>query len=76
MSRARGRADTRERMLAVAETRFARLVFHYAGGDFSAALTGVDDVFEEEAVRWRFREMQRLLLHGVLKDPRPEEGER
>lgn len=48
------------------------LVFHYAGGDWSARLIGVEDIFAPDAVRWRLKEYQRLLLPGLLNDPPPD----
>lgn len=44
-------------------------IFHYAGGDITAAVMGVDDIFTHDAVAWRRREFRRLLLPGVLVDP-------
>ena len=44
-------------------------VFHYAGGEFSAAVLGVDDVFGESAVSWRRQEFRRVILGAVLVDP-------
>ncbi len=43
-------------------------VFHYAGGAFTAAVMGVDDIFTRSAVSWRRKEVKRLLLPAVLVD--------
>lgn len=43
-------------------------VFHYAGGDITAAVLGVDDIFTRSAVSWRRKEVKRLLLPAVLVD--------
>jgi TetR/AcrR family transcriptional regulator len=44
--------------------------FHYAAGDTSGDILGVDDIFSPSAVEWRRQEVGRLLMEGVL--PRPE----
>jgi AcrR family transcriptional regulator len=44
-------------------------IFHYAGGPFTAAVMGVDDIFTHTSVAWRRKEYRRLLLAGVLSDP-------
>jgi TetR/AcrR family transcriptional regulator len=44
-------------------------IFHYAGGTYSAALLGVDDIFSPEAKAWRRREFLSMLSHGVLAEP-------
>ena len=43
-------------------------VFHYAGGNITAAIMGVDDIFTRGSVAWRRREFRRLLLPGLLAD--------
>jgi hypothetical protein len=43
-------------------------IFHYAGGEFSASVLGVPDIFEAEAVHWRREEFRKLLLHGILAE--------
>jgi len=42
------------------------IVFHYAGGEISAAILGVDDIFEPSAIEWRRREFREMLLRGIL----------
>jgi AcrR family transcriptional regulator len=44
-------------------------IFHYAGGPFTAAVMGVDDIFTQASVVWRRKEYRRLLLGGALEDP-------
>jgi TetR/AcrR family transcriptional regulator len=44
-------------------------IFHYAGGTYSAALLGVDDIFSPEATAWRRKEVLSMLSHGVLAEP-------
>ena len=41
-------------------------IFHYAAGDSSSDILGVDDVFSGEAVEWRRCEVRRLLMQGIL----------
>ncbi len=41
-------------------------IFHYAAPEFGAAITGVKDSFEPDAVAWRRSEVKRLLFEGVL----------
>jgi TetR/AcrR family transcriptional regulator len=41
-------------------------IFHYAGGEFSAVVLGVDDIFAPEVVAWRRSQYRQLLLRGVL----------
>ena len=41
-------------------------IFHYAAGDSSGGILGVDDVFSTEAVEWRRSEVRRLLMQGIL----------
>lgn len=45
------------------------LLFHYAGGNISAAVCDVDDIFTRSAVEWRGREFRRLLFPGLLAEP-------
>lgn len=51
------------------QTMLGACVFHYATGDFGAQVLGVDDIFSENAVRWRRDEVRRLMLRGVLLSP-------
>jgi AcrR family transcriptional regulator len=44
-------------------------IFHYAGGPWTAAVMGVDDIFTHAAVAWRRKEYRRLLLGGALTNP-------
>jgi TetR/AcrR family transcriptional regulator len=44
-------------------------IFHYAGGTYSAALLGVEDIFSPEATAWRRKEFLAMLSHGVLAEP-------
>jgi TetR/AcrR family transcriptional regulator len=46
-------------------------VFYYAAPDTSRDILGVKDVFDEDSVSWRARELRSLLLGGIL--PRDEE---
>jgi TetR/AcrR family transcriptional regulator len=50
----------------VFQSTLGMAVFHYAGGDFSAAVLGVDDIFDPSAVAWRRAEVRKLLLSAVL----------
>ena len=43
-------------------------VFHYAAREFSATVTGVDDVFTRSAVAWRRDEVRELLLRGIAAE--------
>jgi TetR/AcrR family transcriptional regulator len=43
-------------------------IFHYAAGDSSSAILGVEDVFAQDAVEWRRNEVRRLLTRGILLD--------
>ncbi len=47
-------------------------VFHYAAGDTSSDILGIDDIFSPGAVEWRRQEIRRLLIEGIL--PRSEAG--
>lgn len=49
-------------------------VFHYAGGDYSAAVLGVDDIFARSSVAWRREEFRRMLFEGILADPSQARG--
>jgi AcrR family transcriptional regulator len=42
------------------------IAFHYAGGDISAAILGVKDIFDPSAVDWRRQQFREMLLHGIL----------
>ena len=46
--------------------------FHYAAGDTSSAILGIDDIFSPGAVEWRRQEIRRLLTEGIL--PRSDAG--
>jgi len=48
--------------------------FHYASDAFAAAVLGVDDIFTANVVRWRRRELNELMTHGVLTGPGKPEG--
>lgn len=50
----------------VFQSALGMAIFHYAGGEFSARLLGVEDIHGEEAARRRRDEARELLLHGVL----------
>jgi TetR/AcrR family transcriptional regulator len=43
-------------------------IFHYAGGDFSAAVLDVEDIFEPGAVEWRREQARSMILGGILED--------
>jgi TetR/AcrR family transcriptional regulator len=49
-------------------------IFHYAAGDNSSDILGVDDVFSPEAVEWRRREVRRLLMQGILPGSEPDQA--
>jgi TetR/AcrR family transcriptional regulator len=49
-------------------------IFHYAGGDFTAAVMD-GDIFTRASVAWRRDQFRRLLLPGVLVDPSLLEGD-
>jgi TetR/AcrR family transcriptional regulator len=46
--------------------------FHYAAGETSSDILGIDDIFSPGAVEWRRQEIGRLLMEGIL--PRSEAG--
>ena len=48
-------------------------VFHYAGGEFTARVLDVDDIFTRSAVAWRREQFRSMLLHGILTDPGDEQ---
>ena len=41
-------------------------IFHYAAGDTSSDILGIDDIFAPAAVEWRRQEIRRLITRGVL----------
>jgi AcrR family transcriptional regulator len=43
-------------------------IFHYAAGDSSKDILGIDDVFSPDAAEWRGDETRRLLTRGILPD--------
>jgi len=47
-------------------------IFHYAAGETSSSILGIDDIFSTGAVEWRRQEISRLLIEGIL--PRSEAG--
>jgi len=53
----------------VFQSTLGMAVFHYAGGDYSAALLGVDDIFTHSSVAWRREQFRRMLFEGILADP-------
>lgn len=57
------------------QTLIGALVFHYASGDFGAAVLGVDDLFSRAPVAWRRDEMRRMVLRAALREPPAEEPE-
>ena len=42
------------------------IIFHYAAGEFSAGVLGVEDIFTHRAVAWRRQEARDLLLQGMM----------
>jgi len=46
--------------------------FHYAAGETSSDILGIDDIFSPGAVEWRRQEIRRLLTEGIL--PRSDAG--
>jgi len=49
-------------------------VFHYAAGEFSALVIGVEDIFGRGPVGWRRDELRRLLSEGALLPDGDETG--
>ncbi len=45
------------------------MVFHYATGALGGAVLDVDDIFADEVVTWRGREVKHFVLRAVLRDP-------
>lgn len=50
----------------VFQSAMGMIVFHYSGGDISAAILGVENVFDRDAVDWRRQQFREMLLHGIL----------
>jgi TetR/AcrR family transcriptional regulator len=44
-------------------------IFHYAAGDSSSDILGIEDIFSQDAVEWRRTEVRRLLTRGILIGP-------
>jgi TetR/AcrR family transcriptional regulator len=53
---------------------FGAMVFHYATGEFGAAVLGIEDIYSAEAVAWRRKESKKLGLRSILRHP-PDEQE-
>jgi TetR/AcrR family transcriptional regulator len=55
------------------QTVLGSTVFHYATGEFGAAVLDVDDIFSHSAVSWRRDELRRAALRAILASP-PSDG--
>ncbi len=53
----------------VVQTVMGAVIFHYATGDFGAAVLGVDDLFSQRAVTWRGDELRRMVRRALLARP-------
>ena len=42
------------------------MLFYYAGGESTAAMLDVEDLFSQDAIRWRRDQFREMLLRGVL----------
>jgi len=51
------------------QTVLGSTVFHYATGEFGAAVLDVDDIFTRSAVSWRREELRRAALRAILASP-------
>ena len=45
--------------------------FHYAAGQSSSDILGIEDIYDPSAVEWRRNQLRELLVGGIL--PRPED---
>jgi TetR/AcrR family transcriptional regulator len=52
------------------QSMMGSIVFHYAAREFSAAVTGVDDIFTRQHVAWRREQARRILVEGLLAPER------
>lgn len=50
-------------------------VFYYAAGETSREITGVEDLFSDEATAWRRRELATFVFEGLLPDAAKETTE-
>ena len=50
-------------------TALGAATFHYAAGDTSSDILGVDDIFSPGAVEWRRQEIRLLLTRGMVPPP-------
>ena len=54
---------------------FGAMVFHYATGEFGAAVLGVEDIYSHEAVAWRRKESKKLGMRSILRNPPPDDDD-
>ena len=52
----------------VFQSALGMAIFHYAGGEFSARLLGVESIHSDKSATERREQFVEMLLHGVLAD--------